>query len=109
MYMMLENQGCAAMREAETVRILGPPQQGPVEDAHKKLTQCCTIVPPCGGSSQRYATGGRDGAVKLWSCKACLPSMMGIAFVLHGCKNTVLICVLGKYMAVTHVCTPTQL
>eukprot|EP00892_Ulva_mutabilis_P006535 jgi/Ulvmu1/4253/UM193_0001.1 len=69
MYMMLENQGCAAMCEAETVRVLDPPQPGPVEDAHKKLTQCCTMVPPCGGSSQRYATGGRDGVVKLWSCK----------------------------------------
>jgi len=72
MYMMLENQGCAAMREAETLRVFDQPLQGPAEDGHKKLTQCCTTVPPCGGSSQRYATGGRDGTVKLWSCKACV-------------------------------------
>jgi hypothetical protein len=67
LFMLLENQGSAAIREAEETHVLGKPRQVHSHEAHKKLVQCCAIVPPCG-----FVTGGRDGIVKLWNCKVCI-------------------------------------
>lgn len=92
LFMLLENQGSAAIRKAEEMHVLGKPQHVPSPDAHKKLVQCCTIIPPCGGSSHRYVTGGRDGIVKLWNCKVrltadpfmfSLPTRQTSAMVVH--------------------------
>lgn len=62
-------QGSAAIREAEKTRVLGKPKLVASPQAHKKLVQCCSIIPPSGGSSSRFVTGGRDGIVRLWNCK----------------------------------------
>lgn len=72
LYMLLEQQGTAEISEDEHRRALTPPAMlaRPVPgDAHAKIIDCCTLVPPCGGASTRYATGARDGNVKLWDCK----------------------------------------
>jgi WD40 repeat protein len=70
LYMLLENQGCAAIREAEQTRLLVEPRESGINQrGHKKIIQCCSSLPPCGGSSYRIATGGRDGAVILWDSK----------------------------------------
>lgn len=72
LYMLLERQGKAAIRENEPRRSVQPPvflSRVQNNQAHGKLIECCSFIPPCGGCSSRYATGGRDGTVKLWDCK----------------------------------------
>jgi WD40 repeat protein len=72
LYMLLANQGKAAIAENEQQRELKPPSyisRVHANDAHTKVIDCCSLIPPCGGSSSRYATGARDGAVKLWDSK----------------------------------------
>ena len=71
-YMLLENQGMAAIMENKQRRELHAPAipKARADAGHSKMIECCSIVPPCGGSSARYATGARDGTVKLWETKA---------------------------------------
>ena len=71
-YMLLENQGMAAIMENKQRRELHAPAvpKARADAGHSKMMECCSIVPPCGGSSARYATGARDGTVKLWETKA---------------------------------------
>ena len=62
----------AAMLDSKQRRQLCPPEVSkgpPPPGGHTKIMDCCSIVPPCGGLSERYATGGRDGTVRLWSAK----------------------------------------
>lgn len=70
-YMLLENQGMAAIMENKQRRELRAPAvpRNRSDAAHSKMMECCAIIPPCGGCSSRYATGARDGTVKLWECK----------------------------------------
>jgi WD40 repeat protein len=72
-YMLLEKQGAAAIAESEKRRELHAPKFSKHKDdqVHTKIMDCCSWIPPCGGSSARYATGARDGTIKLWECKVC--------------------------------------
>jgi hypothetical protein len=70
LYMLLEQQGAAEIIESENRRELKAPisiAKVNSSDAHSKIIDCCTLIPPCGGSGPRYATGARDGTVKFWS------------------------------------------
>jgi WD40 repeat protein len=70
LYMLLEQQGAAEIMESEKRRELKPPTTiAKVSscEAHSKIIDCCTLIPPCGGFGSRYATGARDGTVKFWS------------------------------------------
>ena len=82
LYMLLEKQGAAAIAESEKRRELQASKATKRADhdheAHAKIMDCCTIVPPCGGSSARYATGARDGTVKLWDCKVSYAQAAGL-------------------------------
>lgn len=68
-------QGSAAIREAKKTCVLGKSKLITSPQAHKKIVQCCSIIPPSGGNSSRFVTGGRDGIVKLWNCKVVIAGL----------------------------------
>lgn len=75
LYMLLENSGAAAIRESSTSMqfVHGGDKGGrvPPQDAHRKIMDCISQIPACGGAGPRYVTGARDGTVKLWDHQVC--------------------------------------
>ena len=72
LYMLLERQGKADIVENGPRRSIRQPEflsRVRSSDAHSRPIDCCSYIPACGGNSARYATGARDGTVKLWDCK----------------------------------------